>query len=84
MSTFLVYIKYVKTHGMEAWGWRNRSNGNKCEKIGRFMQWKNYWHILDLPFIENDDVDEKLPDIIDKKGILENCSEEDRKTALKK
>ena len=47
-------------------------------------KWFKVGDILDFLYIENDDIDDQLPDLIDKKGILSDYSEDEKKAALKK
>ena len=39
---------------------------------------------MSFPYIENDDIDDELPDVIDQKQLLDGCSDEQRKSALRK
>ncbi len=59
------------------------SNDELAKQENR-KKWFRVGNILDFKYIENDDVDDSLPDIIDSKGILSGFSEDERKTALKK
>lgn len=53
----------------------NQANKKKWYRVG---------DILDYQFLENDDVDDKLPDLIDEKKILKDFTDDERKKALKK
>ena len=48
------------------------------------QQWYKVGDILDFPYIEYDDVDDVIPDIVDEKHLLDDCSPAHRKTALQK
>ena len=51
---------------------------------GKPIQWFRVNKILSFPYIENDDIDDELPDVIDQKQLLDGCSDEQRKSALRK
>ncbi len=47
-------------------------------------QWFKVGEILNFPYIENDDIDDEVPEVVDQRNILEGCSAEQKKNALRK
>ena len=47
-------------------------------------KWYRVGDILDYSYLENDDFDDSLPNLIDEKEILKDFTDDERKTALKK
>ncbi len=47
-------------------------------------KWYRVSDILDYSYLENDDVDDILPNLVDEREILKNFTDDERKTALKK
>lgn len=59
-------------------------SNDEMSKQERQNKWFKVGDILDFSYIENDDVEDNLPRMIDNKSILVDFSEDERKTAIKR